>query len=140
MKMEFSAGGLVYKKCDNKIEFALIVNHDQKWTFPKGHIEKGEKPEDAAKREVGEEIGVENLTAETLLEKIDYWFIFENEKIHKFVYFYLMEAPSNTELHPQLDEVGDAQWFSPEKMTEVIHYKEDIKLIELAFEKLGIKN
>ena len=51
-----------------------------------------------------------------------------------------MKAPSSAELHPQLDEVGDAQWFSPEKMTEVIHYKEDVKLIDLAFEKLGINN
>jgi len=138
MKFEFSAGGLVYKKQKTKIEFALILNHDQKWTFPKGHIEKGEKTEDAAKREVGEEIGVEILTIDVLLEKIDYWFVFKNEKIHKFVYFYLMKAPPTTKLNPQLDEVGDAQWFSPEKTMKVIHYKEDVNLLKQAFKKLEI--
>lgn len=137
--MEFSAGGLVYKKDKNIIQFALVLNHDQKWTFPKGHIEKGEKPEAAAIREVSEEIGATNLKVEMLLEKIDYWFVQDGEKIHKFVYFYLMQAPLDTKLIPQLEEIGAAQWFEPNDAVKVMHYKEDANLLNQAFSRLKIK-
>lgn len=140
MKMEFSAGGLVYKKDNNDIQFALVLNHDQKWTFPKGHIEKGEKPEVTAAREVSEEIGATNLKVEMLLEKIDYWFVQDGEKIHKFVYFYLMQAPPDTRLAPQLEEIGAAQWFPPNETAKVMHYKEDANLLKQAFSRLKIKN
>lgn len=130
MKMEFSAGGIVYKKQGDTISFALVLNHDQKWTFPKGHIEKGEKPEAAAKREVSEEIGVQDLSVQTLIEKIDYWFVMDGEKIHKFVYFYLMEAPSTAQLSPQLNEVGDAQWFPANEVAKKLYYQEDLRLFQ----------
>lgn len=143
MKLEFSAGGIVYKKYDSElptIQFALILNHDKKWTFPKGHIERGEKPEEAAIREVGEEIGILDLKVENLLEKIDYWFVFKDEKIHKYVYFYLMEAPCNSELIPQEEEIGDAKWVTPEELKNSIHYKEDIRIVQKAFDLLKIEN
>jgi len=36
----------------------LIKNPSGVWTFPKGLVERGEKPEDAAVREVEEETGI----------------------------------------------------------------------------------
>ncbi|AKM82802.1 TPA: NUDIX domain-containing protein [Candidatus Berkelbacteria bacterium] len=138
MKLEFSAGGIVYKKQGDDIYFAVILNHDKQWTFPKGHIEKGEKPEEAAIREVGEEIGIPNLQIENLLEKIDYWFVFKGDKIHKFVYFYLLEAPAEAELIPQLEEVGDAQWLKPTELLDSLKYKEDFSITKKAFSLLKI--
>src|SRR5579859_2189951 len=34
------------------------LGHKDEWTFPKGHVERGETPESAAVREVREEAGV----------------------------------------------------------------------------------
>jgi len=53
-----SAGGIVLNN-DNKI---LIVNqnHDS-WSLPKGHIDPGETALEAAKREIYEESGVQEL-------------------------------------------------------------------------------
>jgi 8-oxo-dGTP pyrophosphatase MutT (NUDIX family) len=37
----------------------LVIRRDQEWSFPKGHLEQDEDPEDAAVREVMEETGIE---------------------------------------------------------------------------------
>lgn len=129
MKMEFSAGGVVYFKDGCQSKAALILDSYGKWTFPKGHIEKGEKPEEAAKREVAEEIGITNITRTDLLGKIDYWFKAKNELIHKFVYFYLMQADKEIELQAQTSEITDAQWIEIEEVSKYLSYKADLQEI-----------
>jgi 8-oxo-dGTP pyrophosphatase MutT (NUDIX family) len=54
------AGGVVVRWTDAGPEYLLVTaraNPDH-WVFPKGHIETGEEPSDAARREVMEEAGV----------------------------------------------------------------------------------
>jgi 8-oxo-dGTP pyrophosphatase MutT (NUDIX family) len=139
MKMEFSAGGIVYSKIDGQFKFALIVDTNGQWTFPKGHIEKDESPEDAAIRETCEEIGLNDLTIIELLAKSDYWFKFNNDLIHKYVYFYLIEYSGNEELKPQLSEIKDARWFSPDEAINIIGYKEQNQaILQKGFTILGI--
>ena len=46
LRFEFSAGGIIYRKNNGQFEFALILDSFGKWTIPKGHIEKKEKPEE----------------------------------------------------------------------------------------------
>ena len=131
MKFEFSAGGIVYRKNRGQTEIALILDPYDKWSFPKGRIEKGEKPEIAAVREVGEEIGVLNLKPIKLVNKIDYWFKREKITYHKFVYFFLLEAKEGTVLKAQKEEIKDARWFRPlEALDKVGYQKDDVPLLE----------
>jgi 8-oxo-dGTP diphosphatase len=129
MKMEFSAGGIVYKKTKNDFEFALILDSYGKWTFPKGHIEKGEKPEEAALRETTEEIGLSRIKIIDLLEKVDFWFRFNDELIHKYVYFYLIESDGTEELSHQVEEVQEAKWLSSQDAYDQIDYKKQNQAI-----------
>ena len=139
MKFEFSAGGIIYRKTGQGFEFALILDSYGQWTFPKGHLENKEKPEKAATREVAEELGIQKLSQIKLLDKIDYWFKFEGETIHKFVYFYLMEAPKAAILKPQIAEIKEARWFSPQKARKLLGYKKDsLPLLEKAIQELKI--
>lgn len=139
MKFEFSAGGIIYRHKGQGFEFVLILDSYGKWTFPKGHIEKHEKPEIAAQREVAEEVGIQDLKVIKLLEKTDYWFKLAGETIHKYVYFYLMEAPVEAELKPQISEIKDAQWFTPTDTLNNLGYKKDSeKILKIAFEALKI--
>ena len=55
------AGGVVVRHDGPEPKFLLVTARRQAglWVFPKGHIEPGETPEQAAVREVREEAGVE---------------------------------------------------------------------------------
>src|SRR5260370_1263792 len=53
---ETSAGGVVFRRGpDGQVRFLLIRDSYKNWGFPKGHLEPGEPPADAARREVTEE-------------------------------------------------------------------------------------
>ena len=84
MEHQHSAGVLVFDK--NKV---LLLQYLQgHWDFPKGHVEAGETPEEAALRELLEETG---LTAEIIpgfRETISYSFGSHN-RIKKDVVFFL---------------------------------------------------
>ena len=61
------------------------------WCLPKGHIEDGETLAETAAREVAEETGIEGRVL-TELGTIDYWFATGDERVHKYVHHYLLEA------------------------------------------------
>jgi diadenosine hexaphosphate hydrolase (ATP-forming) len=50
------AGGVVV---NNEGKILLIRHHNGTWVFPKGHVDPGETPLEAALREVAEEAGVD---------------------------------------------------------------------------------
>lgn len=54
------AGGIVFRDDHGRREYLLVRAREPAgaWVFPKGHIEAGETPEEAAAREVREEAGV----------------------------------------------------------------------------------
>ena len=54
-----SAGGIVM---NTKGEIALVKNGPIFWGFPKGHVDDGEVPLEAAQREITEETGLTRLT------------------------------------------------------------------------------
>jgi len=130
---EVSAGGLV-------IDFSgthglLIGRLDQKdvsrerllWSLPKGHIESGETPEEAALREVMEETGIESEIARAL-GVIDFWFMAGGKRIHKTVHHYLFKEVGGI-LAPQVSEVDEVAWFPLVSIVERLAYPDEKKLI-----------
>ncbi|KKU44547.1 MAG: ADP-ribose pyrophosphatase [Microgenomates group bacterium GW2011_GWA2_46_7] len=110
---EKSAGGVVYRKTEGKYEF-LMGKHSgyHKWVLPKGLVERGESPQEAGVREVGEEVGVvAKIVDMTPLKTIEYWYYADLDvsgettrriekyaeqggvktRVHKQVVFFLME-------------------------------------------------
>ncbi len=55
------AGGIVFRSDDGVCRYLIVSakKNPDHWVLPKGHIAPGETPEQAAKREVLEETGVE---------------------------------------------------------------------------------
>jgi 8-oxo-dGTP pyrophosphatase MutT (NUDIX family) len=65
------------------------------WCLPKGHLENGETPEQAAVREIEEETGIRGRVL-LPLGTIDYWFSADGRRVHKSVHHYLLEALGGT--------------------------------------------
>ena len=102
--LEVSAGGIVFRRePDGVAHFLLIKDSYHNWGFPKGHLESGERPEDAALREVREETGLDHVRVRAPIHTIDWYFRFRGRLIHKICHFFLMEAEETT-TRPQADE------------------------------------
>jgi len=108
--MEISAGGIVYKRTPQGVRIAFILDPFGKWAFAKGHVEKGETIEQAAVRETREEMGIEEVRIVKPLGTIDFWFRdryrpeTRGVMVHKYVHYFLMEAPGHTKGKPQKQE------------------------------------
>ena len=92
---ETSAGGLVVDFSSPAREVAVIARINRagrlEWCLPKGHLEAGETPAQAARREVAEETGIEGKVIAPL-GSVDYWFSAAGFRIHKVVHHFLLRA------------------------------------------------
>ena len=101
---ETSAGGVVFRRGpDGGPRFLLIRDSYRNWGFPKGHLEPREPPADAARREVAEETGLEDLALRGPIRVIDCYFRFRGKTIHKFCHFFLFESRQGEPV-PQANE------------------------------------
>lgn len=133
-----SAGGVIYRKIDDRIEIVLIaVKNKTVWTLPKGLIDKGEKAEDAAIREILEETGLYGEIVSFLDEK-SYWFYVkkDNVKCKKTVLYFLVKYLKG-DLNKHGWEVDDAKWFDIDEAIEKVSYNSDKVVIQQAKELLS---
>jgi len=146
MKREFSAGGVVHKRYKDpetqRFTDLFLVRRSSGgdeyrgslgWTLPKGWIDAGETPEQAAIREVKEEGGV-NAKIAKKLETIKIFFTDQNgEKVMKFITYYAMEFSSDL---PEGFgwETAEVKWMNIEETQNNLAYVSEKKLVEKAFE------
>jgi 8-oxo-dGTP pyrophosphatase MutT (NUDIX family) len=92
---ETSAGGIVVDVDGDPPSAAVIARINRagrvEWCLPKGHLESGETPEQAAIREIAEETGILGRVVGSL-GTIGYWFAAEGRRVHKSVHHYLLVA------------------------------------------------
>lgn len=130
---ETSAGGVVFRRsAEGGIRYLLIRDSYKNWGFPKGHLELGEAPEQAAKREVEEETGLAALTRCEPIDVIDWFFRFRGKTIHKYCYFFLFESASG-ETRPQREEgITACRWETYEQARTMITYVNAREILERA--------
>lgn len=98
------------------------------WSLPKGHIEPGETPGEAAVREVAEETGVRGSIA-TKLGTIDFWFMSEDRRIHKTVHHFLLIA-HGLELSDADVEVAEVAWVALDEVADRLGHADERKLVD----------
>ena len=131
---ETSAGGLVVDLAGTVPQGALIGRTDRRgrllWSLPKGHLEPGESPQQAAVREVEEETGIIGVIVAEL-GTIDYWFVADGRRIHKTVHHYLMRATGG-QLSDEDVEVTEVAWVPLPDITKRLAYPDEKGLVDTA--------
>jgi 8-oxo-dGTP pyrophosphatase MutT (NUDIX family) len=125
--------GSIVVRTDGKEPQVLLVTakrNPRNWIFPKGHIEKGETPEQAALRETREEAGVLGKLigpAGTL----EYAFLGAKARVEYFLYEFSREAGP--------PEDGRARsWCRVDEALNRLAYKNTRRLLRKALKLLGI--
>ncbi len=102
-----AAGGIV----QNDKKELLFIHRLGKWDLPKGKIEKGEKAEEAALREVTEETGVSNLTLKKKTGETYHVYDQFGKHFLKISHWYYMTCSSNQNLISQTEEdIMETKW------------------------------
>jgi 8-oxo-dGTP pyrophosphatase MutT (NUDIX family) len=119
---ERSAGGVVFRIDAGQPLFLLIRDSYQNWGFPKGHIEPGEQPDEAARREVSEETGLGALAIRGAIDTIDWFFRFRGQLIHKSCQFFLMESVEASTSPQRNEGITACRWITFEEAEALISY------------------
>lgn len=123
MVTEFSAGGLCIRAIDGRDHVAAIrVKGGTVLALPKGGLEDGEEPVDAARREVREEAGVLGEVVKKLGD-VEYWYVRRGgTRVFKTVAFYLLDYLSGS-VEDHDHEVDSAEWVPLEDAEELLQYR-----------------
>jgi 8-oxo-dGTP pyrophosphatase MutT (NUDIX family) len=119
---EWSAGGVVVRgtDCVVIVPTRRAANGSKVLALPKGHVDPGETPLQAAAREVREEAGVDTEPLGEL-GAVRYWYMRNGKRIAKQVDFFLFSyAGGDVEDHDH--EVEEASWMPLSEATERLTY------------------
>jgi 8-oxo-dGTP diphosphatase len=138
--IQVSAGGVTFRRKGEENEVAIVsVSPSGRWQLPKGLVDRGETPEQAALREVREEAGIETEIVGPI-DKIEYWFVANwdevRTKIHKTVHFFFLRYISgDTADHD--DEILEARWVEAEKAIEMLAFDSEKDVVRKALTMIG---
>ena len=135
-EFERAAGYLLFREREGRREYLLVRNRNGRhWGFPKGRIEEGEMPEEAARREVSEEVGIKDLRPiEGFSRTINYSFIRNGRLIHKEVTYFLAETPEDGVLNEE--ELVDMRWLPFASALDTLTFPEQRGVLKEAEEAL----
>jgi 8-oxo-dGTP pyrophosphatase MutT (NUDIX family) len=134
---EFSAGGVVVRG----EEVVVIVptrraaDGSRVLALPKGHVDPGETPVQAAQREVREETGI---VAEPVRElgETRYWYRRAGRTIGKEVAFFLFEHVGG-DIDDHDDEVEEVRWITLAHAARELSHAAEREMVSLAMAYLG---
>jgi 8-oxo-dGTP diphosphatase len=119
-----ASGGVVWRRADGGLEVAVVhrPKYDD-WSFPKGKLDPGETWEEAALREVEEEIGLRCRLGHELPPTS-----YTDPKGRAKVVRYWMMEPLDGEFAPS-GEVDEMRWLPAGEAGRLLTYEHDRELL-----------
>jgi ADP-ribose pyrophosphatase YjhB (NUDIX family) len=136
---EPTSGGVVFRPSKNQpgdIEILLIQDIKKRWTIPKGHIEPGETAKQTAIREIGEEVGLNEVEVLSWLGKTEFKYRRLDKLVLMTMQVYLVRALGDTDAVKPEDWMQGAKWFSFNEALDKIEYEDIGDLMLLAKQKI----
>ena len=129
-----AAGGVVWRLDDDDCPEVCLVHRPRydDWSLPKGKLDAGESFEDAALREVQEEVGI----AARLGEELPPATYTDHRGRSKLVRYWLMEVVEDRGFEAN-DEVDEIKWCSPAEGARCASYPFDAELLVTVAELLS---
>ena len=116
LKTIVAAGGIV-KNDENQI---LFIFRKGKWDLPKGKIEKNEKIDDGALREVVEETGVKKIKIDRFFDTTYHIIKTQKQFFLKETHWYKMKSNYKGKLRPQKSEgIRSVRWKKIKEAKEI---------------------
>lgn len=116
LKTIVAAGGIV-KNNENQI---LFIFRKGKWDLPKGKIEKNEKVDDGALREVVEETGIKKIKIDRFFDTTYHIIKTQKKYFLKETYWYKMKSNYKGKLRPQKSEgIRSVRWKKIKEAKEI---------------------
>lgn len=127
-----AAGGVVM----NPQGDCLMIQRNERWDLPKGHLEKGESIAACAVREIAEETGVSGEVVRPLCDTWHAYFFPLTERWElKQTHWYLLRATGQMPTIPQAEEgIVAAEWC--DRTTVAAHLAESYPTIRTVFHAL----
>ena len=141
MKFEYSAGAFVYKISEGKVLMLVLKRGaGRRGTIgapdmPKGHIERGESAEEAAKREIMEETGLTPFFLPSFREKTTYFFRDGGDMVRKELVLFIADAGTQ-KVRISHEHIG-YQWLDYDTAKKVLVYKDIQKILPRVVEYIG---
>lgn len=131
---ELSAGVIPYRWAGGQdllylvLHSATVRNPRARWEFPKGGIEAGETPRQAAARELREETSLDAWDFREGFERsLSYMYVRKGHKILKTVTYYIVEVHDTSSLARSFEHVPDPsghwyQWGTFDQITRLLYH------------------
>lgn len=129
MRDVVSAGGVVWRRASTGDIDVVLCGRiaDGLWALPKGTPDIGESIEQTALREVREETGLQVVVG-LRLPTIDYWFVADGVRYHKFVHHWLME-PTGGDTSGHDAEFDLVRWESAANASKLLTYPNERRVL-----------
>lgn len=101
-----AAGGLIF----NEFNELLVIKRRGYYDFPKGKLDEGETPEDAAIREVIEECGVSNVQIVQFLSHTYHLYQLPNSRVLKTTHWFIMKTHKQPLMPQTSEDITEAFW------------------------------
>jgi mutator protein MutT len=136
-QLEVSAGGVVVRAGETIVIVPTRrdANGNRVLALPKGHVDPGETPEQAAARELREEAGVDGELVEKLGD-VRYYYQRSGRRIHKQVTFFLFRY-SGGDPADHDDEVEEARWLELSEASTALTYPGEREMVERAMSAIA---
>jgi 8-oxo-dGTP diphosphatase len=128
-----ASGGVVWRRGERGVEVVVVhrPRYDD-WSLPKGKLDRGEGWEQAALREVEEEVGLRCRLGDEL-PPVGYT---DHKGRAKVVRYWLMEPEGDPAFEPN-EEVDEMRWLTPGEAAGTLSYPHDGELVRAAAQQLG---